>query len=206
MPFLKHWAPDAGLGEIYSADPRIYGALPAFTEALFRHRSSLPIPLREFIAAYVSSLNQCEFCVAGHFANASRAGLTQELLQQLLADFETAPVRPRIKPLLKFAHKLTLQPARITQQDVDAIFAAGWDEKAFRDTVAITAQMNLFNRLVAGFGIQPGKHELPYDGIAGARQRAFRERMNRRSGVNSTGATDAAGTSDDPQRRKPGRR
>ena len=159
MPFLKHWTPDAGLEDAYCADPKIYSALFALHEALMHDRSSLSIPQRELIAAFVSALNQCTFCVAEHIDNASRTGVNQEVFQQLLADIETAPVRPKIKPLLSFARKLTLQPSRITQQDVDAIFAVGWDEKAFRDTVAISALMNLANRLAAGFDIQVGEQK-----------------------------------------------
>lgn len=134
-----------------------------------RGRSSLSVPQRELIAAFVSALNQSKFCVAEHVENASLTGVNQDVFQQLLADIETAPVRPKLKPLLKFAKKLTLQPDCVAQQDVDAIFEAGWDEKAFRDTVAISALMNLANRLASGFGIEVGRHKNPYNVRRGRR-------------------------------------
>lgn len=180
MPFLKDWTSEAGLGEIYSADPHIYHHLPAMTEALMRGRSTLSIPLREFIAAYVSALNRCEFCVSGHTAMLSTKGNRRELLQRAIDHPDTFPRNSKVRVLLQFARKLTLEPARISQQDVDAIFSAGWDEKAFRDTVAITARMNLANRLVSGFGLSANSANGPYDGQSGKRLTAFRERMRRK--------------------------
>jgi hypothetical protein len=38
--------------------------------------------------------------------------------------------------------------------DVDAIFAAGWDDRALHDAVAICGLFNLMNRVVNGLGIE----------------------------------------------------
>ena len=40
----------------------------------------------------------------------------------------------------------------MSQFDADAVFAAGWDEKALHDTIEDTARMNFMNRLVEGYG------------------------------------------------------
>lgn len=42
----------------------------------------------------------------------------------------------------------------MVQADADAIFEAGWDERAFQDVVMVCAMFNFMNRLVDGFGIQ----------------------------------------------------
>jgi uncharacterized peroxidase-related enzyme len=159
MPFLKHWSPDSGLSDAHKADPRIYTALFALHEAIMRGRSSLSVPQRELIAAFVSGVNRCTFCTGEHVGFAARAGITAEVVRQLVADVESARVQPKLKPLLRFARKLTLEPDRVVQSDVDAIFAAGWNEKAYRDIVAITALMNLANRLAAGFGIEIARNK-----------------------------------------------
>ena len=41
-----------------------------------------------------------------------------------------------MRPLLHYARKLTLEPARMTQRDADAVFAAGWGEAELHADVA----------------------------------------------------------------------
>jgi alkylhydroperoxidase family enzyme len=59
-----------------------------------------------------------------------------------------------MRPVLAFVRKLTLSPDKITAVDVDAIFAAGWDDRALHDAVAICGLFNLMNRLVNGLGVE----------------------------------------------------
>jgi hypothetical protein len=60
-----------------------------------------------------------------------------------------------MKPVLRYARKLTRDPAGICDADADAIFAAGWDDTALYHIVAVTALFNFMNRLVEGMGIKP---------------------------------------------------
>jgi alkylhydroperoxidase family enzyme len=62
-----------------------------------------------------------------------------------------------MKPLLRYAGKLTLTPAKITPPDAQAVLAAGWDEQALHDAVAVCALFNMMNRLVEGLGITAGE-------------------------------------------------
>ena len=66
----------------------------------------------------------------------------------------TAAVDEGLKPVLKYVRKLTLTPARMTQADADAVFGAGWDEKAFHFAIMICGMFNLYNRLLEGYGIK----------------------------------------------------
>jgi alkylhydroperoxidase family enzyme len=76
-----------------------------------------------------------------------------------------------MKPVLRYAEKLTRKPDSLTQTDADAIFAAGWDDTALYHTVAVTALFNFMNRLVEGMGIEldpayvkPASERLAKDG------------------------------------------
>lgn len=60
----------------------------------------------------------------------------------------------RIRPVLAFVRKLTLSPATITLADADAVFAAGWNDRALHDAAAICGLFNLMNRLVNGLGVE----------------------------------------------------
>ena len=57
--------------------------------------------------------------------------------------------------MLRYAGKLTATPSEVTQADADAVFDAGWDEKAMHDAIAVTARMNFMCRLVQGHGFIP---------------------------------------------------
>jgi hypothetical protein len=62
-----------------------------------------------------------------------------------------------MKPLLRYVGKLTLTPSRMIPADAEAVFQAGWDERALHDAVSVCALFNLMNRLVDGLGIQAGE-------------------------------------------------
>ncbi len=57
--------------------------------------------------------------------------------------------------MLDFAVKLTLTPARMTEQDVKHLRKQGFDDGAIHDIVQITALFNYFDRLADGLGIDP---------------------------------------------------
>ena len=106
----------------------------------------------ELIAAFVSGLNGCRYCFGVHAETARAFGLPDGLLEALLADLDAAPVEPRMLPLLHYARKLTLEPAKMAQTDADAVFAAGWSERALHDAVLTTSLFNFMNRLLEGHG------------------------------------------------------
>ncbi len=57
--------------------------------------------------------------------------------------------------MLDFAVKLTLTPARVTEDDVKELLKQGFDDGAIHDIVQITALFNYFDRLADGLGIDP---------------------------------------------------
>ena len=65
-----------------------------------------------------------------------------------------APVDERMKPVLRYVHKLTRMPSRLTAADAEAVLAAGWDEQTLHDAASVCGLFNLMNRLVEGLGIQ----------------------------------------------------
>ena len=108
---------------------------------------------RELIAAYVSGLNACDYCHGTHVGVAEACGVAPGLIKELLHDIETAPVDARMKPILRYAWKLTLTPASMTEADASAIYDAGWQDDALYSTVLVVALFNFYNRLVEGVGL-----------------------------------------------------
>lgn len=154
MPFFPSLPEDAGVRHILSLNPAAGRALIQFHEAALRNPSRLAPADKELIAAYVSGLNACQYCFGVHSETAKAFGVDPSVLEQLLADPDSAAVTPGLRPLLAYARKLTVEPARMTQADADAVFAAGWSEAELHDAVLTVCLFNFMNRLLEGHGVK----------------------------------------------------
>lgn len=162
MTFAKSIPDDGTVFDVFAAFPALYTPIAKFSEEVFRGEGPLSQQQRETIFAYVSGQNACHYCFGGHSTSAVKLGLPPDAFDRLAVDIDDAPVEPEMKPLLRFARKLTHTPTQITQADADEVFAAGWDGAVLNQTVALTCFANFMNRLVEGHGIEgdPSKYEM----------------------------------------------
>jgi uncharacterized peroxidase-related enzyme len=109
---------------------------------------------RELIGAYTSGTNDCTYCYDTHKATAEAFGVDENLLESMLDDLENSAVDEKLKPVLRYARKLTESPSRMVQADVDAILDVGWGEDEFHYTVMICGLFNLMNRIIDGYGVK----------------------------------------------------
>ena len=58
-----------------------------------------------------------------------------------------------LKPVLAYVKKLTLTPSKISDNDAQAVFKAGWSEQALHDAITVCALFNFMNRIVEGHGV-----------------------------------------------------
>jgi uncharacterized peroxidase-related enzyme len=154
MSFLKSLPADAGLLQIFEAFPEIARPLIEYHEVLLRGESPFTPAERELIAAYVSGLNNCNYCRAVHSQTALALGISTDAIATVFSNPQNEHVDLRMRPVLAFARKLTLSPDKITAEDVAPIFAAGWNDRAVHDATAICGLFNLMNRLVNGLGVE----------------------------------------------------
>ncbi len=155
MPFFKSHAPNAGPGDVFSAYPEIYRHWAEMGQALINGPSPLTPAEREMIQAFVAGLIDCKYAHVAHTAAAVARGIDEGVVEKLLADVGTAPISAKLKPLMAFVRKLTLTPTAVAQPDADAVFAAGWDERALHDATAVTARMTFMSRIIHGHGFTP---------------------------------------------------
>jgi uncharacterized peroxidase-related enzyme len=153
MPKLRSLPVRPVMRDLYRAHPASCRPLGELTEAAMRGPSPFTQGQRELIAAYVSGLNACVYCHNTHVAVAAACGVAPDLIESLLADIESAPLEARMKPILFYARKLTLSPARVTEADAAAVYDAGWGDDALYSTVLVAALFNFYNRLVDGVGL-----------------------------------------------------
>lgn len=159
MGFFKSLPADAGPAKVFTTHPEIYRLWSAMSQALMNGPSPLTPAQRELLFAYAAGAAGCKFVYGAHSEVAYAWGIERGVLDRLLADPETAPVEARLKPLLAFVRKLMLTPGEMTQADADAVFEAGWDERALHDAIAVTARAAFMQRLVEGHGFTPMTRE-----------------------------------------------
>jgi uncharacterized peroxidase-related enzyme len=159
MAYLKDLKPgegDAGLLAVFQKYPATCRPLIAFHEALLRSEDSpFTVAQRELIAAYVSGLNACRYCHGIHSLVAERFGVEEGLVKQLLDDLDAAPIDDNFKPVLRYVRQLTEEPAKTRPAAAEAIYAAGWDDRAIYDAVMTCALFNFMNRMAEGLGVNP---------------------------------------------------
>lgn len=152
MPFLSSFPEDAGPPFLFKRYPGIYRPWAEMSEAMMNGPSPLSRGERELVLAFAAGVSGCDFVCMAHAEVAYAHGIEPGLVPSLLADFDTAELRDGLRALLAYVRKLSVDPASVGKADVDAVLAAGWDEQALHDAVAITARAAFMQRLVQGHG------------------------------------------------------
>ena len=133
------------------------GHMTLYKYALHHPRNTLPKVYLEAIGVYVSSLNNCDYCVEHHFAGMARLlndTARAEAIRIALQDrrpedaFEAGELAG-----LNYACKLTLTADQITETDIEALRQAGLDDGQILEINQVTAYFSYANRTVLGLGV-----------------------------------------------------
>lgn len=145
---------DARVRHALALNPQAGKILANYHQVLLRDPDSpLSVAERELIATYVSGLNACSYCHGTHKATAAACGVDGGHIEELIADPDLARASERLRPLLAFVRKLTLDQNAMTPADALAVYAAGWSERALHDAICVACTFNFMNRFVHGHGI-----------------------------------------------------
>lgn len=133
------------------------GHMTLYKYVLHHPRNTLPKAYLEAIGVYVSSLNNCDYCVEHHFAgmarllgDTERADVIRQALQNRRPEdaFEAGELAG-----LNYASKLTLTADQVTRADIEALRQAGLDDGQILEINQVTAYFSYANRTVLGLGI-----------------------------------------------------
>jgi len=120
-------------------------------QVLLRGESPLSEAERELIAAYVSSRNNCMFCMSSHAAAARCLyGEEKYIVDEVLTDMQRASITDKMKSLLNIAGKVQILGKEVKQEDIDDAKKQGASEREIHDAVLIAATFSMFNRYVDG--------------------------------------------------------
>ncbi|OBI29534.1 alkylhydroperoxidase AhpD family core domain-containing protein [Mycolicibacter terrae] len=132
--------------------PDFYGA-GALTHEAMRGPSAWSIGERELMAAYVSKVNDCPFCVAAHTATANLCYDDESTAAAALADPRAAPISEPLRATLGLLGKLTREHS-ITVEDVRDVLATGVTPAQLEDALAVSLAFNITGRLANAFDFE----------------------------------------------------
>ena len=173
MPHINLSNEYPGIRSLFIYRPETAAPLNALVQTLLHNpHPTLSAGERELIAIYVSRLNTCKYCCSIHGAIAQhQLGNNALIVQQVLADPETAPISSKMKALLKIAAKVQAGGKNVTEDDVAFAREQGATDIEIHDTVLIAAAFCMYNRYVDGLATwQPDNDEL-YDKMGEQRAR-----------------------------------
>jgi len=132
--------------------PDFYGApMKEFTQEAMRGPSAWSVGDRELMAAFVSQMNGCAFCIGAHTATAARAYHDETKVSAVLANIETAPIEEPLRATLRVLGKLAREHA-VTANDMRVVLAAGVSREQIEDALAVSFAFNTTDRLADAFG------------------------------------------------------
>jgi uncharacterized peroxidase-related enzyme len=132
--------------------PRFFGhAWMRFAKSILRGPSPWSAGERELIAAMVSRLNACPFCVGVHTGTAT-LGLERTVDLAMLENWRGAGLDPRMAAVFELLEKRAAGPDGLAPDDVDRVRAAGVSDDAISDVFYVAFMFDLINRLANAFG------------------------------------------------------
>ncbi|GAA2079464.1 carboxymuconolactone decarboxylase family protein [Actinomadura alba] len=152
MPHVT-MAPDLkpGTPGLMQYRPETGRPLSQLAEVLLRDAHSLSRADRELIAAHVSALNDCKFCLYTHSeVSAQQHPEGRATVDKILADPASAPISPKLKALLKISEAASESGHAVTKEMVASARTAGATDTEIHDTVLIAAAFCMYNRYCDG--------------------------------------------------------
>jgi uncharacterized peroxidase-related enzyme len=110
---------------------------------------------REKIAVVVSCANSCYYCLTAHGAAVRKMSDDPKLGEQMVMNYRTAELTPKLRAALDFAYQLTINPVEIDEPDRQTLRDAGWVDREIWDIAAVASFFNMSNRMSAATDKQP---------------------------------------------------
>lgn len=148
--FSRQPLPDAARLTFYRPD--FYGSYSkTLTHEAMRGPSAWSVAERELMAAYISKMNDCPFCIGAHTATAAEASGNEGMVAATLADLEAAPISEGLRATLRMLGQLT-RDGHLSTEDMRAVLATGVSRTQVEDALAVCYAFNVTNRLANAFG------------------------------------------------------
>ncbi len=125
---------------VFSLRPEVFEAWRAFQGSI---RKNLRLRRYELVTMAAAVALKCRYCILAHGAVLLKNEMNLEQLRALLKDFRNAGLDRVEVAMMEFAWKAALRANEMTQSDVDALRALGFQDVEILD-ITLTATMRSF--------------------------------------------------------------
>ena len=153
------------------------GHMAIYKYVLHHSGNTVPKWFLETLGVWVSSLNECGYCVEHHFSGLQRLLQDDEKAAGIRAAIEArsidqAPLDDRQKIAMEYARQLTESPAGMSEGIVAELRSAGYTDGEILEINQVSAYFSYANRTVLGLGcstdgdilgLSPNKSDDPDD-------------------------------------------
>ena len=129
-----------------ASSPAVLDAYLQFSGALSKGR--LPGRVQEQIALVAAVENECDYCLAAHTVLGARAGVSED---DLAAGRKAQASDPKAEAALTFAKAVIATKGFVTDEDLEAVRAAGYGDGEIGEIVAAVA-LNTFTNYFNSVG------------------------------------------------------
>lgn len=144
--------------QVHSLRPHtLEGHMALYKNVLHNAANTLEKHWLEALGIYVSILNRCDYCVEHHFQgykrliqNDARCDAVRLALEN---DQPETVFNEHTCCLFRYAKLLTQQPSQMTEQIIEQLRYAGYDDGQILETNQVVAYFNYANRTVLGLGV-----------------------------------------------------
>ena len=143
---------------VLAHDPESLAHRTPLFNGIMYNRGGLSRAERELSAVGASVVNRCIYCTAVHASRYNQLTKDESVIEKVFADGEEAELDARQSAILKFSTTLSQRPSAATQQDMDALVAAGLTAEEILDVILSSALFGWANRLMHTLG-EPMPHE-----------------------------------------------
>ena len=110
---------------------------------------------KEMIAAHVSNLNRCGYCVGHHRNFMVQFGVPPETAEGIVENFASASITDAERRLLDYAGQITREAYRVTDGQVEELKEVGWTDTQILEATLVAYLFNDVNRFADALGVQP---------------------------------------------------
>lgn len=133
------------------------GHMAIYKYVLHHSANRVPKWFLETIGVWVSLLNRCSYCVDHHYAGLRRLLGDEARARAIRAALdsgrvEDAPLAAREHLALRYAERLTRDPAAVSRDMVEELRRAGYEDGEILEINQVTAYFAYANRTVLGLG------------------------------------------------------
>lgn len=115
-------------------------------QSVMQGQSEWSVGERHLMAALISRLNSCQFCLGSHTRAASLL-LGTKADPSVFDNWHSLALEPQLRAALSFIEKLTLQPEAVNPDDIAPLRKAGVSEAGIINIVYLCGLFNFINRV-----------------------------------------------------------